>query len=192
LHRVNGCPVDVVVDDDGRVLQVDADAIRVRGDEDVVGVRVLALGPVPNRGEGLEALLRLTVRLVLVDAAVSLPDRAVRAHRRQERAQRLLQVHDDREALAEDDGLTPGRLYLLQQTIEDGELGVPGIIHPLQCNALLEKGLKGGLVAVSGNLGGGIDLMYNAVGIAELAIEKGATTINRARCEDSSTAAYLW
>jgi ATP-dependent Lon protease len=46
------------------------------------------------------------------------------------------------------------------------------------CSALLQKSLKGGLVAVGGlNLGGGIDPVYNAVGLAELAIEKGATTL---------------
>jgi len=46
------------------------------------------------------------------------------------------------------------------------------------CSALLEKGIKGGLVAVGGlNLGGGIDPVYNAVGIAELAVEKGATIL---------------
>ena len=46
------------------------------------------------------------------------------------------------------------------------------------CGALLQKSLKGGLVAVGGlNLGGGIDPVYNAVGLAELAIEKGATTL---------------
>ena len=38
--------------------------------------------------------------------------------------------------------------------------------------------MKGGLVAVGGlNLGGGIDPVYNAVSVAELAIEKGATSL---------------
>lgn len=46
------------------------------------------------------------------------------------------------------------------------------------CSALLKKSLKGGLIVVGGlNLGGGIDPVYNAVNIAELAIEKGATTL---------------
>lgn len=46
------------------------------------------------------------------------------------------------------------------------------------CSALLQKSLKGGLVAVGGlNLGGGIDFVYNAVGLAELAVEKGAVTL---------------
>jgi ATP-dependent Lon protease len=40
------------------------------------------------------------------------------------------------------------------------------------------KSLKGGLIAVGGlNLGGGLDPVYNAVNIAELAVEKGATTL---------------
>jgi ATP-dependent Lon protease len=46
------------------------------------------------------------------------------------------------------------------------------------CSALLEKSTKGGLVIVGQiNLGGSIDLVYNAVNLAELAIEKGATTL---------------
>jgi len=46
------------------------------------------------------------------------------------------------------------------------------------CSALLQKSLKGGLVAVGGlNLGGGIDPVYNAVSLAELAVEKGAVTL---------------
>jgi ATP-dependent Lon protease len=40
------------------------------------------------------------------------------------------------------------------------------------------KSLKGGLIAVGGlNLGGGLDPVYNAVNDAELAVEKGATTL---------------
>ncbi|MGC9349602.1 MAG: peptidase, partial [Anaerolineae bacterium] len=46
------------------------------------------------------------------------------------------------------------------------------------CSALLEKSLKGGLVTVGGlNLSGGLDPVYNAVDVAELAVEKGATTL---------------
>ena len=46
------------------------------------------------------------------------------------------------------------------------------------CSALLHKSLKGGLIVVGGlNLGGGIDPVYNAINVAELAIEKGATTL---------------
>jgi ATP-dependent Lon protease len=45
-------------------------------------------------------------------------------------------------------------------------------------SAMLEKSLTGGLVAVGSiNLGGGVDPVYNAVDIAELGIEKGATTL---------------
>ena len=45
------------------------------------------------------------------------------------------------------------------------------------CSALLRKSLRGGLVVVGGlNLGGGIDPVYNAVAMAELAAEKGAKT----------------
>jgi ATP-dependent Lon protease len=46
------------------------------------------------------------------------------------------------------------------------------------CSALLEKSTKGGLVIVGQlNLGGSLDLVYNAVNLAELAVEKGATTL---------------
>lgn len=46
------------------------------------------------------------------------------------------------------------------------------------CSALLEKNLKGGLIVVGGlNLGGGIENVYNAVSLAELAVEKGASTL---------------
>ena len=46
------------------------------------------------------------------------------------------------------------------------------------CSAMLQKSLRGGLVAVGGlNLGGGIDPVYNALGLTELAVEKGATSL---------------
>ncbi|MCB0520333.1 MAG: protease Lon-related BREX system protein BrxL [Lewinellaceae bacterium] len=46
------------------------------------------------------------------------------------------------------------------------------------CSALLERHNKGGLVIIGQlNLGGSIDLVYNAVNLAELAVEKGATTL---------------
>jgi ATP-dependent Lon protease len=46
------------------------------------------------------------------------------------------------------------------------------------CSALLQKSLKAGLVIVGGlNLGGSVDPVYNAVSVAELAIDKGAVSI---------------
>jgi ATP-dependent Lon protease len=55
-------------------------------------------------------------------------------------------------------------------------LGVPVLLA--LCTALLAKSLKGGLVTAGGlNLGGGLDPVHNAVSIAELAVEKGATTL---------------
>ena len=46
------------------------------------------------------------------------------------------------------------------------------------CSALLQKSLKGGLVTVGSlNLGGAVDPVYNPVGLAELAVEKGAGTL---------------
>ena len=55
-------------------------------------------------------------------------------------------------------------------------LGLPVLLA--FCSALLTKSLKGGLITVGGlNLGGGLDPVYNAVNVAELAVEKGATTL---------------
>jgi ATP-dependent Lon protease len=55
-------------------------------------------------------------------------------------------------------------------------LGV-GVLLSL-CGALLQKSLKAGLVVVGGlNLGGSVDPIYNAVSVAELANEKGATAL---------------
>jgi len=55
-------------------------------------------------------------------------------------------------------------------------LGVPALLA--LCSALLEKSLRGGLAVVGGlNLGGAIDPVHNAVSVAEIAVEKGATTI---------------
>jgi len=46
------------------------------------------------------------------------------------------------------------------------------------CSSILKKNTKGGLVIVGQlNLGGSLDMVYGAVNIAEIAIEKGATTL---------------
>jgi ATP-dependent Lon protease len=46
------------------------------------------------------------------------------------------------------------------------------------CSAILERNTKGGLVIVGQlNLGGSLDMVYNAVNLAEIAVEKGATTL---------------
>jgi ATP-dependent Lon protease len=46
------------------------------------------------------------------------------------------------------------------------------------CSSVLEKSIKGGLVVVGNlNLGGSLDLVYNAINLTELAVEKGATTL---------------
>ena len=55
-------------------------------------------------------------------------------------------------------------------------LGLPALLA--FCSALLEKSLKGGLIAVGGlNLSGGLDTVHNPIDVAELAVEKGATTL---------------
>jgi ATP-dependent Lon protease len=46
------------------------------------------------------------------------------------------------------------------------------------CSAILERNTKGGLVIVGQlNLGGSLDMVYNAVNLAKIAVEKGATTL---------------
>lgn len=45
-------------------------------------------------------------------------------------------------------------------------------------SALIGKSLHGGLICVGGiNLGGGIETIYNAASVVELAAEKGAETL---------------
>lgn len=65
---------------------------------------------------------------------------------------------------------------LAEEFREQLSWGVPVLLA--LCTALLAKSLKGGLVTAGGlNLGGGLDPVHNAVSIAELAVEKGATTL---------------
>jgi ATP-dependent Lon protease len=46
------------------------------------------------------------------------------------------------------------------------------------CSALIEKSTRGGLAIVGAlNLGGSVELLPNAVAVAELAVEKGATAL---------------
>lgn len=56
------------------------------------------------------------------------------------------------------------------------DLGVPALIA--LASALIGKSLQGGMICVGGiNLGGGIETIYNAASVVELAAEKGATTL---------------
>lgn len=55
-------------------------------------------------------------------------------------------------------------------------LGLPVLIA--LCGALMERSIKGGLIIVGAlNLGGSIEMIPNPTSLAELAIEKGATTL---------------
>ncbi|MGI6034820.1 MAG: BREX system Lon protease-like protein BrxL [Limnochordia bacterium] len=55
-------------------------------------------------------------------------------------------------------------------------LGLPILIA--LCGALIERSVKGGLIIVGAlNLGGSIEMIPNPVAVAELALEKGATTL---------------
>lgn len=56
------------------------------------------------------------------------------------------------------------------------KVGVPVLLA--LCTALLKKSIRGGLVVVGEiNLGGSIEPIHNAVSIAEIAVEKGATAL---------------
>jgi len=56
------------------------------------------------------------------------------------------------------------------------KLGVAAIVA--LCTALLKKSVRGGLITVGEiNLGGSIEPVHNAVNIAEIAVEKGATVL---------------
>ena len=55
-------------------------------------------------------------------------------------------------------------------------LGLPALLA--LCSGLLGKSLKGGLATVGGlNLGGTLEPVHNAVGVAELAVERGTTEL---------------
>ena len=46
------------------------------------------------------------------------------------------------------------------------------------CGGLIERSVKGGLIIVGAlNLGGSIELLPNPVAVAEMAVEKGASTL---------------
>jgi len=55
-------------------------------------------------------------------------------------------------------------------------LGLPALMA--LCGGLLEKSAKGGLIVVGAlNLGGSVEPLTNAVGVVEVAVEKGANTV---------------
>ena len=54
--------------------------------------------------------------------------------------------------------------------------GLPALMA--LCSGLLEKSVKGGLILVGAlNLGGSVEPLANAVGIVEVAVEKGASVV---------------
>jgi ATP-dependent Lon protease len=56
------------------------------------------------------------------------------------------------------------------------QLGVPVLVA--LCSGLMQRHIRGGLILVGGlNLGGSLEPVYNAVDIAELAVEKGASAL---------------
>ncbi len=56
------------------------------------------------------------------------------------------------------------------------DMGLPALMA--LCSGLLEKSIKGGLILVGAlNLGGSVESLANAVGIVEVAVEKGASVV---------------
>ena len=56
------------------------------------------------------------------------------------------------------------------------DVGLPALMA--LCSGLLEKSIKGGLILVGAlNLGGSVEPLANAVGIVEVAVEKGASVV---------------
>ena len=56
------------------------------------------------------------------------------------------------------------------------DVGLPALMA--LCSGLLEKSIKGGLIPVGAlNLGGSVEPLANAVGIVEVAVEKGASVV---------------
>ena len=56
------------------------------------------------------------------------------------------------------------------------DVGLPALMA--LCSGLLEKSIKGGLILVGAlNLGGSVEPLVNAVGIVEVAVEKGASVV---------------
>ncbi|MDQ3694475.1 MAG: hypothetical protein M3464_12740 [Chloroflexota bacterium] len=68
------------------------------------------------------------------------------------------------------------QMRALDASKSGADLGLPALIA--LASALIGKSLHGGMIRVGGiNLGGGIETIYNAASIVELAAEKGATSL---------------
>ncbi len=68
------------------------------------------------------------------------------------------------------------QLRALDNDRSGASIGLPVLIA--LCSGLLEKSTKGGLIVVGAlNLGGSIEPLLNAVGMVEIAVEKGADTV---------------
>ena len=68
------------------------------------------------------------------------------------------------------------QLRAMDNARDGADVGLPALMA--LCSGLLEKSIKGGLISVGAlNLGGSVELLANAVGIVEAAVEKGASVI---------------
>ena len=86
---------------------------------------------------------------------------------------RARQLVGDRDPRAHDFTI---QLRALDASKRGSKLGVPALIA--MCSTLLKKSVRGGLIVVGEiKLGGSIETIHNAVNIAELAVEKGASAL---------------
>ena len=68
------------------------------------------------------------------------------------------------------------QLRALDNDRTGADVGLPALMA--LCSGLLEKSIKGGLILVGAlNLGGSVEPLANAVGIVEVAVEKGASVV---------------
>lgn len=86
---------------------------------------------------------------------------------------RAMQLVGDRDPRAHEFSV---QLRAFDAAKKGSQLGVAALIA--MCSSLLKKSVKGGLIVIGEiNLGGSIEPISNAVNIAELAIEKGASVL---------------
>jgi len=86
---------------------------------------------------------------------------------------RAMQLVGDREPRAHEFSV---QLRAFDAARKGSQLGVAALIA--MCSSLLKKSVKGGLIIIGEiNLGGSIEPVNNAVNVAELAVEKGASVL---------------
>lgn len=133
----------------------------------------------PGGNESAPALYRLEVTtgpgagVKILNAPVSPAFRESVRYGEQNLYTRAKELVGDRDPRAHEFSL---QLRAMDAETSGHGLGL-GVLVAL-CGALIERSVKGGLIIVGAlNLGGSVEMIPNPVAVAELAVEKGATTI---------------